>query len=429
MYIGIDDTDSRERGCSTYVLTEIIRRSGLDLIGYPRLVRLNPSVPWKTRGNGALCAKLGKGKGRKWPAGHFDGRTVYAFESGDEGISREEMIEISAMAIYDLAELLEDATNPGIVVGESPTSPDIYWKCVRGVEDIGSVTEKLKKSGHSYLGIKNGRGIIGAAAALSWVPSSRTYEALLYRYPHPDSIPFSTKMNAAVMAENVKGSFNNIDVLNTYPAIFPRERTPVVMGIRSTEDEKLLSSSIEIAEKNGIEFDRDMIFETNQATDEHIEVEPAILQDFHSYRLSCVVSGYPYSIRGSHYFVELNYGEVNLKAAAFEPTKEFRRIFRELLPGDRIVIYGSFSEGVLNVEKMEIISLSTAYIRENPICENCNSRTENRGRNDFRCRKCGSVYRIPHYRIHERELKSGRYDVPVIARRHLSRPFSLGGSS
>ena len=427
MYIAIDDTDSREKGCSTYVMTEIIRRSGLDLIGYPRLVRLNPSVPWKTRGNGALCARLGKGKGRKRECGIIERKPVYTFESLEEKITREELIEISARAIYDLAELLEDGTNPGIVVGDTQTNPEIYWNCVRGIENIENVIESLKKSGHSYLGIKEGRGIIGAAAALSWRPSLRTYEALIYRYPHPEPISFQSKMNAAMMAVGVKGSFNNIDLQNQHAAIFPRERTPVVMGIRSIEDSDLLSSSLEIADKNGITYDRAMVFETNQGTDEHIESEPATLNDSHSYSLHCTVKGYPYSIRGSHYFIEVEYAGKSLKAAAFEPTKEFRRIFRSLLPGDRLTIFGSYSQGVMNIEKMEVKSLSVAYRRENPICDNCGSRTDNRGRNDYRCRKCGSIYTIPHYRIMERTIEAGRYDVPVIARRHLSRPFEIGG--
>lgn len=428
MYIGIDDTDSRERGCSTYVMTEIIRRSGLDLIGYPRLVRLNPSVPWKTRGNGALCARLGRGKREKKACGQFDGQTVYAFESSEETLTREELIEISARTIYDLAELLDDGTNPGIVVGDTPTSPDIYWNSVRGIESIENVTESLKKSGHSYLGIKEGRGIIGAAAALSWRPLMRTYEALIYRYPHPEPISFQTKMNAAMMALNVKGSFNDIDMHNRYPAIFPRERTPVVMGIRSTDDCDLLASSLEIADKNGISYDRAMVFETNQGTDEHIESNPSTLEETHSYSIPCTVRGYPYSIRGSHYFVEVDYAGKSLKAAAFEPTKEFRKIVRALLPGDRITIFGSFSQGVLNIEKMEAVTLSLAYLRENPICDKCHSRTDNRGRNDYRCRKCGSVYTTPHYRTVERTIAPGRYDVPVIARRHISRPFDIGGA-
>ena len=49
LHIGIDDTDSIHGGCTTWVATEVIKElSEFDLIGHPRLVRLNPNVPWKT---------------------------------------------------------------------------------------------------------------------------------------------------------------------------------------------------------------------------------------------------------------------------------------------------------------------------------------------------------------------------------------------
>ena len=64
LHIGIDDTDSIHGGCTTWVATEIIKElSEFDLIGHPRLVRLNPNVPWKTRGNGAVSFTFGKGIG------------------------------------------------------------------------------------------------------------------------------------------------------------------------------------------------------------------------------------------------------------------------------------------------------------------------------------------------------------------------------
>ena len=63
MWIGIDDTDSRSGGCTTYVMYRLIERLieyGYGICGYPRLVRLNPNVPWKTRGNGAVVVGIGK---------------------------------------------------------------------------------------------------------------------------------------------------------------------------------------------------------------------------------------------------------------------------------------------------------------------------------------------------------------------------------
>jgi len=58
LHIGIDDTDSEKGGCTTYTATvlfqDLIER-GFKPSDFPWLVRLNPNIPWKTRGNGALA--------------------------------------------------------------------------------------------------------------------------------------------------------------------------------------------------------------------------------------------------------------------------------------------------------------------------------------------------------------------------------------
>src|SRR3989442_5601014 len=58
LHIGIDDTDSEKGGCTTYTATvlfqDLIER-GFKPSDFPWLVRLNPNIPCKTRGNGALA--------------------------------------------------------------------------------------------------------------------------------------------------------------------------------------------------------------------------------------------------------------------------------------------------------------------------------------------------------------------------------------
>jgi len=61
MHIGFDDTDSTKGGCTTYlaaVLVEKLAQMHVEFTDYPSLIRLNPNVPWKTRGNGALCLRF-----------------------------------------------------------------------------------------------------------------------------------------------------------------------------------------------------------------------------------------------------------------------------------------------------------------------------------------------------------------------------------
>mgnify|MGYP001498087061 FL=1 len=83
LHIGIDDTDSIKGGCTTWLATEIIAElSEFDLIGPPRLVRLNPNVPWKTRGNAAVALTFGKGVGSKTLVGEFGKEKIYMYTTG-----------------------------------------------------------------------------------------------------------------------------------------------------------------------------------------------------------------------------------------------------------------------------------------------------------------------------------------------------------
>ncbi|PSP48568.1 tRNA(Ile2) 2-agmatinylcytidine synthetase, partial [Halobacteriales archaeon QH_7_69_31] len=55
--IGLDDTDSRDRGmCTTYVADSVARRLAAAGAAVERvlLLRCNPAVEYKTRGNAAL---------------------------------------------------------------------------------------------------------------------------------------------------------------------------------------------------------------------------------------------------------------------------------------------------------------------------------------------------------------------------------------
>ena len=61
LHIGLDDTDSPNGGCTTYVaavLVEHLISLGADFKGYPTLLRLNPNTPWKTRGNASMCLRF-----------------------------------------------------------------------------------------------------------------------------------------------------------------------------------------------------------------------------------------------------------------------------------------------------------------------------------------------------------------------------------
>ncbi len=59
LLVGIDDTDSSRGWCTTYLAHRIATDvPAVEVLPYPRLVRLNPNVPFKTRGNAAVCLEV-----------------------------------------------------------------------------------------------------------------------------------------------------------------------------------------------------------------------------------------------------------------------------------------------------------------------------------------------------------------------------------
>ncbi|HXX05967.1 MAG TPA: DNA-binding protein, partial [Candidatus Bathyarchaeia archaeon] len=61
LHIGFDDTDSAKGMCTTflaYKIVEYLKREKVKFLDYPYLIRFNPNIPWKTRGNGAVALKI-----------------------------------------------------------------------------------------------------------------------------------------------------------------------------------------------------------------------------------------------------------------------------------------------------------------------------------------------------------------------------------
>ncbi|MDA8142469.1 MAG: hypothetical protein M0T81_00630, partial [Thermoplasmatales archaeon] len=147
MFVALDDTDSREGMCTTFLLTEIIRRSKLDVIGFPQLVRLNPAIEYKTRGNGALVVNLAKGKGTQTVIGKFDGREIRSYAEVSEEPSVDELIGLSRDAVMEFSELEDPDTNPGIVISRSRFPQGLYWESVQGEVSIDHAENFIIENG------------------------------------------------------------------------------------------------------------------------------------------------------------------------------------------------------------------------------------------------------------------------------------------
>src|SRR6059036_1891027 len=114
LWIGVDDTDSLQGMCTTFLATEIIREltGYYHLIGYPRLVRLNPNIPWKTRGNGAIAIRVGKGRGPSRILGELDGRPVRSYGRGGGLREVSGVVDKVAGCVERLARFDDPMTNP-----------------------------------------------------------------------------------------------------------------------------------------------------------------------------------------------------------------------------------------------------------------------------------------------------------------------------
>ncbi|MDF2428617.1 MAG: DNA-binding protein, partial [Nitrosopumilus sp.] len=59
--VGFDDTDSLKGMCTTFLAYKIVdslQKQNIEFLDFPRLIRFNPNIPWKTRGNGAVSFKI-----------------------------------------------------------------------------------------------------------------------------------------------------------------------------------------------------------------------------------------------------------------------------------------------------------------------------------------------------------------------------------
>ena len=405
IWIGIDDTDSITGGCTTYLACALVKKltdEKYDIIGYPRLVRLNPNIPWKTRGNGAVSIKVENGNPKKIK------RTI------------EEILD--KYARFD-----DKQTNPGFVILTKPPSFNIYKKAVKGIVSLKEIEQLLDSLGAIYKGYKNRRGLIGATASIAWSPKyDKTYELITYRGENrwgtkrrvdPKSVK---KMNEIYLS-----TFDNYDYENKHNRLVPNSPCPVLFGIRG-DDEKELTRAKSLIKSE--EVDSWMIFETNQGTDDHLQKKSIDkIQPYQSVKAEGTVFKAPYTRGGGHVIFSIKDSAGEIDCAAYEPTKQFREIIRELNVGDIVEVYGGVREKPLtiNLEKIKINYLKKQFVKvENPVCPKCGKHMKSKGTgHGYKCKKCGTKSEKPSVKEKHRTIRTCFYEVPVCARRHLSKPL------
>jgi len=402
MLVGIDDTDSEKCMCTTYLAAVLCEALGVG--DYPKLVRLNPNIPYKTRGNGAV-----------------------AFEAfGDAKKIRETVLS----AVERYAQFREKKTNPGVAFMENAGKQDmdildeLYRNAVSRLVTIEEAEDAAKKTGAEIHKFKNGRGIIGALSAIGAKLPDKTYEIIAYRSHKKREKKIDRESIFRMDAETYPETFNNVDRKTGRILITPRGYDPVFCGIRgnSVEAVKKAWSIIKPLE----EIERTQIFVTNQGTDAHLRKKK--VGEIAPYDCAIVegaVSQEPRTVTGGHVLFRLTDDTGAIDCAAYKPTGEFRDVVRKLATGDVLQVYGGISKhpGTLNIEKIRILSLAKAYEKEAPACcgRNMTSAGKNKG---YKCKKCGKRVRSKEQKEVDRGLQTGFYEIPPGARRHLAMPLS-----
>ncbi len=423
MHIGLDDTDSTKGGCTTYltaVLLEKLKSFNVTFTDFPLLVRLNPNVPWKTRGNGALCLRF------TYPA---------AFET---------QIKETALTLWKKHSAInERGTDPGIVFfhgAEIPAELTEFSK--RAETTIVTLTEAksiIKKYSAQAFGFNSCRGIIGALAAVGEpLNCDHTYELITYRMPQYLGTKrcVDDKSIFEMDQQTQPYTFNNVDTDKTRVIITPRGPDPILFGIRG-ESPEIVKKAFDIV-KTLEPVERWLIFRSNQGTDAHLLPVSQLSQitPYHSVIAKGMVSKPPRLVPVRHVIFSIKDSSGEVDCAAYEPTGELRKVAKELEVGDMIEVIGAVHNSTLttpltiNLEKIRIITLIQKTQSQNPPCPKCGKRLKSMGKNQgLRCERCSEKYHtLKKMEISvSRSLKPGLYLTSTRSQRHLTKPLRRYG--
>lgn len=405
--IGIDDTDSREGMCTTYLGTLLLKEfteKNFDVIGFPRLIRLNPNVPYKTRGNGAIRITL--------------------------NVKESEIDRIKNIVINKTEEMSQKISNSGIAIieGEVPRKViELSRKALHKEVKVSEAKDIAKVEGIFLKSYGNDRGIIGALSSIGYQLEDKTFELLTYRKRENLGSPREVKKDSVFQMdeEYFPIIFDNVDKDEGDEVISPNGPDPVLFGIRGEDPLVLEEARPKIDSED---YDLYQVFETNQGTDDHLlEMSINDVEVYNSAIIDGEVDSKPKNIEGGHVFFNLSSEDGLIECAAYEPTKNFRKVIRKLRPGDKIKVYGGVNENkTLNLEKINIFDLEEKFEVLNPECPDCGRNMKSAGRNQgYRCRRCGTEASDNEVRRNkiERNIKEDIYEVPPMARRHLSKPL------
>lgn len=419
LHVAFDDTDSPTGRCTTHLahkLAEQLENTGAKLIDYPLLIRLNPNIPWKTRGNGAVCLRLQV---------HDAGR----------------VIEYVGQAI-EAGSAIGSGANPGVAFLQSDHIPvELQKFSALAMYDVLSrqMAEKVAKAAEiQYFTFGNGQGLVGSLAAMGCLlDGDHTYELIAYRkQENCGTLRIVNEERVLKFSRDTyPNTFNNYDENHERVLIAPHGPDPVFFGVRG-ESSDIVASALPALQPEE-KLDGWTIFRSNQGTNMHLENEIRIAgaKAYTAGHLRCRVSSKPYAMQGGHviFTVEQNGGE--MPAAVYEPTG-LASVAAKLEAGDVIEIGVGVRKGttkhkkILNVEYLSVLELVAVFDVFNPVCKMCGKRMKSEGMNKgYQCDKC--KYRDRNAKKifvpRKRGVKAGLYIPTPKAHRHLTKPLQRYG--
>lgn len=390
-WLGLDDTDSLEQGCTTYTFHLLLE--GLPdsvQISTPKLVRLWPFAQQRTRGNAAVAVEL---------------------KTEDEEQLLAYLETFWKQNIVPLAGRLSESNHD--VRQQYPSDPGMVWFSSDRPDETfyaASVRQEVQLSDvPSATRAWGGQGRIGATAAVSWRERQPTWEAIVWRRVERHGQNERLVCDSTLeRIDQLPSTFLSRDPRKGTSLVAPRGPCPVLFGVRARDFTTAQYAGLELRNAEQTEDSIGMrVFVTNQATDDHLSepVQTTVLStEILNRGSTCIVTE-------------------NGQWMAFEESGPIKRLAQWFKPGDVIEGNGLSPEaGVLHLEKLRLIS--SVPSRERPMCIKCRVRMKSMGSGQgCRCPKCkdrtddvwNEVARIPPF--------TSWVQPPHGSRRHLAKPL------
>ena len=416
--IGFDDTDSLKGMCTTFLAYKIVeniqKQKKTEFLDFPRLVRLNPNIPWKTRGNGAVSIKI---------------------KTCNPNKIKDQIIHL--VSKYSDT---ENGANPGLVFFEGGIIPHEFtefsnlalWQLI----SRNAAKKFAEKNNLEIYYQGNGQGLIGSIGAIGYDFNDYTFELLSYRKKQR----FGKERKLVVQSVKIMqektfpNTFNSFDTKKGRVLITPHGPDPVFCGIRGENINSLLYASTIL--KSDEKLDGHMIFKSNQGTGDHLKNELTFknIKPFTSGKISGIVSHAPKTFKGGHVFFKIASNDHEFWCAVYKPTG-ISTIASHLIQGDKISAGGGVRQAsknfprIINLEYLDILNLASNYCVSNPDCTKCNKKMKSKGRNQgFQCVNCGNKALKKITTKLPRNIKKRLYIPEVSAHRHLTRPLQRIGT-